>query len=114
MKGCPELRLQNVLLSQAMVFGFCPKILISTGDLHLFCALGKIRVTCFGKQEESEACSTAVTNPWDTFSINQALTHLFTASNASQRNEQKQLLLNSWSETSDVVHPSHPQIGSGS
>ena len=31
--------------------------------------------------------------------------------NASQRNELKQLLFNSWSEISDVVHCNHPQTG---
>lgn len=63
----------------------------------------------------TETCSIAVTNSWDTFSINQALTHpSLQHLNASQRKEQKQLLLNSQFETSDVAYPSHLQIGSGS
>lgn len=58
--------------------------------------------------------SGAVASSWNSFSANQALAcpsvqHL----NTSQRSEQKQLL-NSQSETSDVIYPRHTQIGNRS
>ena len=77
MKGCREFQLHYVLLSQAMLFRFCPKILILAVHPHLFFALGQISVPGPGEQEESEVCSVAVTNAWTPFpSIKLWPTHL--------------------------------------
>lgn len=77
MKGCREFQLQYVLLSQATLLGFCPKILILAVHPHLFCAVGQICVPGPGKQEVSEVCSVAVNSAWTPFpSVKLWPTHL--------------------------------------
>lgn len=84
MKGCREFQLQYVLLSQATLLEFCPKILILPVHPHLFYAVGQICVPGPGKQEESEVCKRSCQQCLDAFSISQALAHPSATSEASQ------------------------------